>query len=82
MFCTYILPALVAFGLLHGAFAASRSSPPAGALTVGSSGTYKTVSAAVAAASAGSSIFIYAGTYTEQVYITKSDITLYGQTSE
>lgn len=68
--------------LLHGALAVSRSTPPAGSLTVGSSGTYKTVSAAVAAASAGDSIFIYAGTYKEQVYITLSDITIYGQTTE
>lgn len=62
--------------------ALSLSSPPSGALTVGSSGTYKTVSAAVAAASSGSTIFIYSGTYAEKVYITVSDLTIYGQTSE
>ena len=68
--------------LFQFALAAVRTSPPSGALTVGSSGTYKTISAAVAAASKGASIFIYAGTYNEAVYVTKDEITLYGQTSK
>ncbi|KAF7985848.1 hypothetical protein HWV62_538 [Athelia sp. TMB] len=62
--------------------AASRTTPPAGALTVGSSGTYKTVSAALAAASSGATIFIYAGTYKETVLFTTSDITIYGETTD
>ena len=62
--------------------AASRTTPPAGALTVGSSGTYNTVSAALAAASSGATIFIYSGTYKETVLFTTSDITIYGETTE
>jgi pectin methylesterase-like acyl-CoA thioesterase len=64
------------------AFATSKNSPPAGSLTVGPSGTYKTISAAVAAASKGATIFIYAGTYNEAVYITVDNLKIYGQTAE
>lgn len=62
--------------------ATQRNSPAAGSLTVGSSGHYKTISAAVAAAKEGESIFIYAGTYNESVFITVDNLTIYGQTEE
>ncbi|KAI9655347.1 MAG: hypothetical protein M1821_005494 [Bathelium mastoideum] len=80
-------------GLFLGAsFAAatSRTSPPSGALVVNtnaSSGQYKTVSAAVKALSttstAAQSIFIYPGTYSEQVAIPalKGLLTIYGSTT-
>jgi pectinesterase len=82
MVYSYFLLAFVALGLSHCTFATSRQSPPAGSLTVGSSGTYKTISAAVAAASKGDSIFIYAGTYSEAVLVTIDNLTFYGQTEE
>ena len=74
--------ALMVLGLSHCAIANKRNSPPAGSLTVGSKGTYKTISAAVTAASKGDSIFVYAGTYNETVYITLDNLKLYGQTDE
>ncbi|KAF3037675.1 hypothetical protein E8E12_007398 [Didymella heteroderae] len=67
---------------------AGRTSPPSGCLSVGGSGTYKTVSAAVAKLSTSSTtaqcIFIYKGTYKEQVYIPalKSALTVYGETTD
>jgi pectinesterase len=67
---------------------AARTSPPAGCLAVGSSATYKTVQSAVNALSKSSSaaqcIFIYKGTYNEQVYIQalKSALTIYGETTD
>ncbi|EGS21887.1 pectinesterase-like protein [Thermochaetoides thermophila DSM 1495] len=67
---------------------ASRTSPPSGCLTVGSSGKYKTVQAAVDALSTTTTttqcIFIYGGTYREQVYIPalKSSLTIYGETTD
>jgi pectinesterase len=82
MMYSYFILALVALGLSHCTFAAQRNSPPTGSLTVGSSGTYKTISAAVAAASKGDSIFIYAGTYNEAVYITVDNLNIYGQTDK
>jgi pectinesterase len=82
MIYSYFFLALVAIDLAHCAFATQRNSPPAGSLTVGSSGTYKTISAAVAAASKGVSIFVYAGTYNEAVYITVDNLKIYGQTDE
>jgi pectinesterase len=67
---------VVSFALLVSA--ASRTSPPSGALVVRAgttnSGEYKTINAALAALpNDGStrSIFIYGGTYNEQVYITR-----------
>ncbi|KAL9090869.1 MAG: hypothetical protein Q9165_005077 [Trypethelium subeluteriae] len=71
--------------------ATSRTSPPAGALVVNtnaSSGQYKTISAAVKALSTSSaaaqSIFIYPGTYAEQVAIPalKGLLTIYGSTTD
>ncbi|KAF2124928.1 carbohydrate esterase family 8 protein [Dothidotthia symphoricarpi CBS 119687] len=67
---------------------AARTSPPSGCLSVGSSGTYSTVQKAVNALSTSSTtaqcIFIYKGTYSEQVYIQalKSSLTIYGQTAD
>jgi len=65
--------------LLRVAYAASRISPPAGAKVVRAgttnSGEFSTVSAAVNSLpndSSSQSIFIYPGTYTEQVSITRS----------
>lgn len=56
------------------------SSPPSGAITVGSSGTYSTLSKALADTSS-SVYFIYSGTYTGQTLISRSNIKIYGQTS-
>jgi pectinesterase len=67
----------MAISLSHFTSATNRNSPPAGSLIVGSSGTYKTISAAVAAASEGDSIFVYAGTYKEAVYITVDNLNLW-----
>lgn len=78
----YFQTLLVHTLLFHLALAAVRTSPPAGALTVGPSGTYKTISAAVAVASKGDSIFIYAGTYNEAVYVKVDGITIYGATNK
>jgi len=78
MFCvlSYLTTCLL---LLHVAYAASRTSPPAGAKVVRAgttnSGEFSTVSAAVNSLpndSTSQSIFIYPGTYTEQVSITRS----------
>ncbi|KAG7439835.1 pectin lyase-like protein [Guyanagaster necrorhizus] len=56
------------------------SSPPSGAITVGSSGTYSTFSEALSDTSS-SVYFIYSGTYTGQTLISRSNIKIYGQTS-
>jgi len=67
--------------------AAGRTTAPAGAITVGSTGTYKTVQAAVNSLSTTStatqSIFILPGTYTEQVKIParSAALNIYGYTS-
>ncbi|KAF1998113.1 carbohydrate esterase family 8 protein [Amniculicola lignicola CBS 123094] len=74
-----------------GALAASRTSPPTGCLvvsTTATSGQYKTVSSAVAKLSTSSTtaqcIFIYQGTYSEQVYVPvlNSALTIYGYTAD
>ncbi|ESZ91885.1 putative Pectinesterase [Sclerotinia borealis F-4128] len=68
--------------------AAARTSAPSGALTVGSKGTYSTFQKAVSALSTTStsaqSIFIYSGTYSEQVTIPalKGKLTVYGYTKD
>lgn len=82
MVYSYFFFALVALTLAHSTLATQRNSSPTGSITVGPSGTYKTISAAVAAASEGASIFIYAGTYNEAVCITVDNLTIYGQTNE
>ncbi|KAF5364701.1 hypothetical protein D9758_005641 [Tetrapyrgos nigripes] len=70
--------------------AASRTSPPSGAIVVRAgttaSGEFKTISSAVASLpsdSSSRSIFIYPGTYTEQVYIDRTGpLTIYGYTTD
>jgi pectinesterase len=67
---------------------AARTSPPSGCLAVGSSAKYTTVQAAVNALSntttTAQCIFIYKGTYKEQVYIPQlqSALTIYGETKD
>ncbi|CAE6521679.1 unnamed protein product [Rhizoctonia solani] len=56
------------------------SSPPSGAITVGSGGKYSTLSAALQDTSSNV-YFVYAGTYTEQVAISRANVKIYGQTS-
>ncbi|KAK0213112.1 pectin methyl esterase [Desarmillaria ectypa] len=62
------------------ALAASRTSPPDGAIVVRQSGTksgeYSTISGAVATLSGGETIFIYPGTYKEQVSISVTNVTM------
>ena len=82
MMFSYLILALTALSLSHCTYATQRNSPPTGSITVGSYGTYKTISAAVAAAKKGDSIFIYAGTYNEGVSITVDNLKIYGQTDE
>ncbi|PVF96551.1 pectin lyase-like protein [Serendipita vermifera] len=54
---------------------------PSGAITVGSGGKYSTLSAALQDTSSNV-YYIYAGTYTGQVAISRSNIKIYGQTSD
>jgi len=67
--------------------AGSRTSAPSGAITVGSGGTYSTIQAAINSLSTTSttaqSLFILAGTYTEQVTIPSraAALTIYGYTT-
>lgn len=64
--------------------ALALTSPPSGALTVGSSGDYSTIQDAVDALDSSTStaqtIFIYQGTYEEQVVVPaiSSELTIYG----
>ncbi|KAM3079323.1 hypothetical protein ACMFMG_005757 [Clarireedia jacksonii] len=68
--------------------ATARTSAPAGAITVGSGGTYSTVQKAINSLSTTTtstqSIFILAGTYTEQVTIPalKGKLNVYGYTKD
>ncbi|KAK5120527.1 hypothetical protein LTR85_006182 [Meristemomyces frigidus] len=68
--------------------ATSRTSAPSGALIVGSSGSYSTIQKAVDALDSDTSdeqsIFIEAGTYSEQVYIQalSGPLTIYGYTED
>lgn len=74
--------------LIAAVLAESRTTAPAGAITVGSSGNYSTIQAAVDSLSTTDttpqSIFIEAGTYEEQVYIParKAQFTIYGYTED
>ncbi|KFZ00683.1 hypothetical protein V500_00969 [Pseudogymnoascus sp. VKM F-4518 (FW-2643)] len=67
---------------------AALTSPPDGALTVGSGGTYSTIQKAIDALDTGSSstqsIFIYSGTYNEQVKIPAlgGPLEVYGYTED
>ncbi|KAG9048168.1 hypothetical protein FS837_000586 [Tulasnella sp. UAMH 9824] len=60
----------------------SSSTPPSGAITVGKNGQgkYSTITQALADTSSNV-IFVYPGNYTEKVVISRSGITIYGQTS-
>ena len=66
----------------------SRTTPPSGCLTVGSGGKYATVQAGVNALSTSSTssqcLFLYPGTYTEQVLIPalKGPLVVYGSTTD
>ena len=51
-------------------------------LTVGANATYKTIGAAVAAASSGDTIYIKNGTYNENVTITGKALTLVGESQD
>ena len=68
------------------ALAIARTTPPAGALVVGSGAQYKKVQDAVNALKGGNAatIFIQPGTYNEQVYIpaTAPALTIYGSTPD
>ncbi|KAJ7258782.1 carbohydrate esterase family 8 protein [Mycena haematopus] len=69
---------------------ASRTTPPAGAVVVrqsgATSGQFTTITAAINSLpndSSARTIFIYPGTYTEQVYITRTgQLTIYGSTTD
>ncbi|QRV95365.1 pectinesterase [Ceratobasidium sp. AG-Ba] len=56
------------------------SSIPAGAITVGSGGKYSTIAAALKDTSSNV-YYIYAGTYKEQILISRANVKIYGQTS-
>ncbi|KAG9095663.1 hypothetical protein FRC06_009554 [Ceratobasidium sp. 370] len=60
--------------------ASCASTPPSGAITVGSGGKYATLSAALKDTSSNV-YFVYAGTYKEQVAISRANVKIYGQTS-
>ncbi|OJD35383.1 pectinesterase a [Diplodia corticola] len=65
----------------------SRTTAPAGCLTVGSSATYKTITSALDALGTSSTtdacIFVSSGTYAEQLTITYAgSLTLYGSTTD
>ncbi|PBK71266.1 pectin lyase-like protein [Armillaria solidipes] len=66
--------------LLCARSALAYSKPPSGAITVGSSGTYSTLSEALDDTSSDV-YFVYAGTYQEQVFIDRNDIKIYGETT-
>jgi pectinesterase len=57
------------------------SDPPPGALVVGTGGQFRTVQSAVDAAQPGQRIFIKPGTYHEQVFVQKPNITIIGASS-
>ena len=76
LLCVLLVPS---FGLILEVLGASRTSPPSGSIVVNpsttTSGQYKTLSSAIASLpddSSSRSIFLYPGTYNEQVYIDRS----------
>ncbi|KAF7326038.1 hypothetical protein MKEN_00454700 [Mycena kentingensis (nom. inval.)] len=77
---------ILAFG--SSVWAASRTSPPAGAKVVRPSGAaageFTSINAALQSltGTAPASIFIFPGTYNEQVVITRASVTIYGSTTE
>ncbi|KEP48055.1 pectinesterase [Rhizoctonia solani 123E] len=74
MFKALALLSAVASGLC-------ATSPPPGSITVGPGGTYSTLSAALQDTSSNV-YFVYATSIQERVVITRSNITIYGQTSD
>ncbi|KEP53084.1 pectinesterase [Rhizoctonia solani 123E] len=70
------------FALASGlcSFVWAVSSPPSGSITVGNGGKYATLAEALADSSSDV-YFIYAGTYTGQTSISRTNIKIYGQTS-
>ncbi|CCO28817.1 Pectinesterase OS=Aspergillus aculeatus GN=pme1 PE=2 SV=1 [Rhizoctonia solani AG-1 IB] len=58
----------------------AASSPPAGAITVGSKGKYASLAAALKDTSSNT-YFIYSGTYTGQTIVTRANIKIYGETN-
>ncbi|KAJ5946164.1 hypothetical protein N7454_003003 [Penicillium verhagenii] len=64
----------------------SRNTPPSGCISVGSSGTYSTISAALTALGSSTSsacIFVYSGTYSEQIKIDYAgSLIIYGETTD
>jgi len=75
------LSGLLVFGALFASLVArAASTPPSGAITVGTGGKYSTLAAALLDTSS-SVYFVYAGTYTGQAYITRNNIKIYGQTT-
>ncbi|KAJ5919087.1 hypothetical protein N7466_010030 [Penicillium verhagenii] len=64
----------------------SRTTPPSGCISVGSSGTYSTISAALTALGSSTSsacIFVYSGTYSEQIKIDYAgSLIIYGETTD
>ncbi|KAJ6624381.1 pectinesterase [Mycena sp. CBHHK59/15] len=89
-FAAYIFSVILCGGATPLEKRVSRTTPPSGAVVVRGSGTlsgeYSTIQAAVnSLPSDGSAkvIFIYPGTYTEQVYITRTgQLTIYGSTTD
>ncbi|KDN51884.1 hypothetical protein RSAG8_00435, partial [Rhizoctonia solani AG-8 WAC10335] len=59
----------------------AASSPPAGSITVGSKGIYKTLAAALKDTTSNT-YFVYSGTYTGQTTITRANIKIYGETND
>jgi pectinesterase len=70
---------LVLLGLISSVHAGQN--PPAGALVVGNGGQYRTIQSAVDSAGPGKTIFVQPGTYNEQVFVQKKDITIMGASS-
>jgi pectinesterase len=68
---------IISLGFLTGVLA--TSTPPAGAIRVPKD--FKTIQAAVDSAQPGKTIFIEPGTYKEQVFVNKKDITIIGSSS-
>lgn len=66
--------------LLFQACGALAAAIPSGAITVGSKGKYSTLAAALKDTSSNK-YYIYAGTYTGQVAITRSNIAIYGEST-
>ncbi|GLB38744.1 hypothetical protein LshimejAT787_0506090 [Lyophyllum shimeji] len=85
-----VLTLTVVLAFCHAVLAARRTSPPAAAIVVRAgtttAGEFATVSSAVASLpndNSSATIFIYPGTYNEQVYINRTGpLTIYGYTTD